>query len=122
MAYSDNINTSLAGLQNENPDYFSQFKGILLDIGLALVALGEISAGARIKQFANGNPIENILKWADLKPELIAVQVAMANAGGDVTELNSLLQPIPTGDGQVYSDQAKPIFTAIAVVLASGGQ
>lgn len=122
MAYSTDITTALAGLQNQNPDYFSQVKGILLNIGSALTALGQTSGATTVNSFANGNPIENILRWCDLKPVLVQVQVALAAEGATVTDLNALLQPIPTGDGAVYSDQLKPVMTEIADLLAGLGQ
>tara|TARA_R110000868_G_scaffold409936_1_gene696623 strand:- start:1 stop:369 length:369 start_codon:yes stop_codon:yes gene_type:complete len=122
MAYSDNINTALAGLQNQNPDYFSQLKGMLLEIATALVVIDGGPSGPALKQFANGSSLENISMWVDLKPQLVAVQVILADAGATVTTLDSLLQPIPTGDGKVYSDQLKPVMSEIASLLAFFGQ
>lgn len=134
MAYSDEIVTGLAGLQNESPDYSSQVKGILLNVSLALIALTETACGATVKQFVNGNPLENIMKWANFKPLLlgtpevgdvsavVGVVAALEDAGADVTALSALVQQYPSGDGSVYSDQFKPILAEIASLLAGLGQ
>lgn len=119
---SASILALIAGLQNENPDYFSQVKLVLLYLGSGLESLGESSSATALSSYANGNPVENIMKWVDLKPVLVTAQIGLESAGGDITALNLLLQGIPTGDGSVYSDQLKPILTEIATLLEGLGE